>query len=148
MNEQNLQRIPSFAIDHDEMDKGLYKNIQRHGVTTWDLRFKTPNGGDYITPKALHSIEHILATLLRNSAEKNNIVYFGPMGCRTGFYLLTTDLEFYAVKRLLIECFEKVDEFTTVPGSEKKECGNYLEHDLDAAKTECRAYLRVLKELS
>lgn len=144
MNVNKMNRIHSFSIDHDVMAKGFYRNMQSNGVTTWDLRFKTPNGGDYISPKALHSIEHMLATVLRNSEHAKDIVYFGPMGCRTGFYLLTSDLTYSEVLQLLKESFKIALSFTSIPGSERKECGNYLEHDLNGALKECEAYLNVL----
>ncbi len=148
MKADDMERIPSFSIDHDELKKGLHKGMVCRGVTTWDLRFKVPNGGDYISPKALHSVEHILATVLRNSDKRDDIIYFGPMGCRTGFYLLTVDMDYAAVLSLLKECFERALTFTEVPGSGKKECGNYLEHDLTGALQECADYLKVLEALS
>ncbi len=148
MTPETMEKIPSFALDHDGMKCGLYRGMVCRGIATWDLRFKRPNGGDYITPKALHSIEHILATVLRNSDKKENIVYFGPMGCRTGFYLLTADMEYPEVLALLKESFARALTFTEVPGSRKKECGNYLEHDLQGALDECAAYLKVLEGLS
>ncbi len=143
-----MQRIQSFSIDHNVMTPGLYRNMDAHGVTTWDLRFKKPNGGDYFTPKAGHSVEHMIATVLRNSEYKDNIIYFGPMGCRTGFYLLTVNLDRDRVVSLLKYAFRKALEFTSVPGSKQIECGNYLEHDLAGAKKECAAYLQVLEGLS
>lgn len=142
-----MEKIASFIKNHDELGVGLHDCGTFHGVTTWDLRFKKPNGGDYITPKALHTVEHIVATVLRNSASKDNIVYFGPMGCRTGFYLLTVGLDYGAVKALLKESFEKASRFDEVPGSKREECGNYLEHDLAAALDECRAYAEILARL-
>lgn len=148
MKSENMKRIPSFSLDHDELKKGLHKGMVCRGITTWDLRFKTPNGGDYITPKALHSVEHIIATVLRNSEKKENILYFGPMGCRTGFYLLTADMDYKEVLSLLKESFSLALTFTEVPGSQKKECGNYLEHDLQGALAECAEYLKVLEGLS
>lgn len=123
---------------------GLHESGTACGVTTWDLRFKKPNAGDYITPKALHSIEHLLATVLRNSEKKDNIIYFGPMGCRTGFYLLTVGLGYDEVKDLLKSSLALAATFTEVPGNKKEECGNYLEHDLDTAIKECKAYLKIL----
>ena len=83
-----MRKIPSFEKNHDLLERGLYRCTQMHGVTTWDLRFKKPNAGDYITPAALHTVEHLLATTLRNSKCADDVIYFGPMGCRTGFYLL------------------------------------------------------------
>lgn len=148
MKQENLQKIKSFSLDHDVMEPGLYLNMESHGVSTWDLRFKKPNGGDYFTPKAGHSVEHIIATLLRNSEHKDDIIYFGPMGCRTGFYLLTVHMDKQQVLSMLKAAFRQAADFTSVPGSAKIECGNYLEHDLTAAKAECAAYLNVLENLS
>lgn len=141
-----MERIPSFSKNHDTLSVGLHECGTAYGVTTWDLRFKKPNGGDYVTPKASHTIEHLLATVLRNSDKKDNIVYFGPMGCRTGFYLLTAGLDYEAVYNLLKSSFELALEFTEVPGNKREECGNYLEHDLSGAIDECKNYLRILKE--
>lgn len=140
-----MERIPSFSKDHDELTPGLYVSMNMKGITTFDLRFKKPNAGDYISPKALHTIEHILATVLRNSDKKDDVIYFGPMGCRTGFYLLTVDLTYKEVLNLLKYSFETAISFTSIPGNEKKECGNYLEHDLDGALKECKEYLQVLR---
>lgn len=142
-----LKKIPSFQKDHDVLKVGLYESGVSHGVTTWDLRCKAPNAGDYITPKALHSVEHILATLLRNSDRADDIIYFGPMGCRTGFYLLTVDMDRSEVLELLKKCLKRAEGLTEVPGSARSKCGNYLEHDLDGAKSECAAYLDVLENL-
>ncbi len=139
-----MEKIPSFSKNHDLLKCGLHICGESHGVTTWDLRFKKPNGGDYITPKALHTVEHLLATVLRNSEKKNDIIYFGPMGCRTGFYLLTVNLARPEVLYLLKESLAICQTFTEVPGSKREECGNYLEHDLPEAKKECEKYLEIL----
>ncbi|HIY99135.1 MAG TPA: S-ribosylhomocysteine lyase [Firmicutes bacterium] len=142
-----MQTIPSFQKDHDKLQKGLYAMTDANGITTFDLRFKTPNAGDYITPKALHTIEHLLATVLRNGRCGDKIVYFGPMGCRTGFYLLTVQLSREEVLALLKESIPAALAMDTVPGSTRKECGNYLEHDPEGAKKELAAYLTVLEAL-
>ena len=142
-----MERIPSFAKNHDLLETGLYVSMQANGVTTFDLRFKKPNGGDYITPKALHTTEHLLATTLRNSAEKENIIYFGPMGCRTGYYLLTVNLSFAQVHALLQECIKNALTLQEIPGNKREECGNYLEHDMAAAKRDLEEYLAVLEAL-
>ena len=148
MKADDMEKIPSFSLDHDELKKGLHKGMVCRGVTTWDLRFKTPNGRDYISPKALHSVEHMLATVLRNSDKKDDIIYFGPMGCRTGFYLLTVDMDYTETLALVKDCLRRALALTEVPGSAKKECGNYLEHDLQGALKECADYLQVLEALS
>ncbi len=142
-----MERIPSFSKNHDTLAQGLHESMKMHGVTTWDLRFKKPNAGDYVSPKALHTIEHLLATVLRNSQKKDDIIYFGPMGCRTGFYMLTVNLDYDEVKKLLIECCTVALTFKEVPGGKREECGNYLEHDLDGAIREIKAYAEILNNL-
>ncbi len=142
-----MDKIPSFSKDHNTLLRGLHLSMQLQGVTTWDLRFKLPNAGDYISPKSLHTIEHLLATILRNSKYKSDVIYFGPMGCRTGFYLLTVNLNYEQVLELLKESFALSLEIKEIPGNKKEECGNYLEHDLCDAIRECREYLAVLNSL-
>ena len=142
-----MERIPSFSKNHDELSTGLHLCGISHDVTTWDLRFKRPNGGDYLAVPAIHTIEHLIATVLRNSEKKDCVIYFGPMGCRTGFYLLTVDLDYEEVKKLLSDCFSLALTFDSVPGNKREECGNYLEHDLDGAKRECAQYINLLKNL-
>ena len=142
-----MEKIPSFQKNHDTLQPGLHMSEPANGVTTFDLRFKKPNAGDYISCDALHSIEHMLATVLRNSRCKEHIVYFGPMGCRTGFYLLTADLGYGEVLDLLKECIPAALALEEVPGAKREECGNYLAHDLPAAKEELKKYLAVLEAL-
>ena len=142
-----MKRIPSFSKDHDKLSPGLHKCGVSHGVITWDLRFKKPNAGDYIEQRALHTIEHVLATVLRNGKFADGIIYFGPMGCRTGFYLLTYGIADGDVLPMLRSAFAEALEFSEVPGSRREECGNYLEHDLEGAKRECAAYLAVLEAI-
>ncbi len=139
-----MEKIPSFCKDHDSLRTGLYLSTVQQGVSTFDLRMKKPNGGDYVSPKALHTIEHIIATILRNGPHKENIIYFGPMGCRTGFYLLTVNLSLRQVLEELRRAFLLGAQAEEIPGSSKKECGNYLEHDLDGARKECAAYAAIL----
>ena len=142
-----MDKIPSFSKNHDELSVGLHGCGTTNNVTTWDLRFKKPNAGDYISPKALHTVEHIIATVLRNSYAKENIVYFGPMGCRTGFYLLTVNMNYAEVLALLKESFALAETFTEIPGNKREECGNYLEHDLKDAICECKNYSEILSNL-
>ena len=142
-----MEKIPSFQKNHDTLSVGLYAQTDANGVTTFDLRMKKPNAGDYISPKALHTVEHLMATALRNSRAKENIIYFGPMGCRTGFYLLTVLMTYEEVLALLKESIPVALALDEIPGSRREECGNYLEHDLDGAKEELRAYLAVLEKL-
>ena len=147
MKADDMEKIPSFSLDHDELKKGLHKGMVCRGVTTWDLRFKTPNGGDYISPKALHSVEHMLATVLRNSDKKDDIIYFGPMGCRTGFYLLLSgDLTSEDVLPLVADTFRFIRDFSgEIPGASAKDCGNYLDMNLPMAQFYARRYVSVLE---
>ena len=104
---KRMDKIPSFQKNHDVLQPGFHFSGVQKGVDTFDLRFKKPNAGDFISPKALHSVEHMLATALRNGKCKDSVLYFGPMGCRTGFYLLTTGLTceevFSALKTALVD---------------------------------------------
>lgn len=142
-----MEKIPSFQKNHDTLAVGLHMQTDANGINTFDLRFKKPNAGDYISPKALHTIEHLLATVLRNSREKHNIVYFGPMGCRTGFYLLTLRLNYAETLALLKECIPVALSLEDIPGSKREECGNCTEHDLAGAKKELKEYLTILENI-
>lgn len=139
-----MDNIKSFELDHNAMTPGFYCLGQANGVYNYDLRFKKPNGGDYISYKALHSIEHLFAVVVRNSDVKDNVVYFGPMGCRTGFYLLLFGIQAEQAKQVTVEAVKKCLTLDYVPGTKPIECGNYLEHDLEEAKKELKAYLKVL----
>ena len=141
-----MEKIESFKINHDLLLPGLYISRIDDNVVTYDIRTRIPNKGDYMTNAAMHTVEHLFATYVRNSARGNEIIYFGPMGCRTGFYLLVKDsLIPKDVISLVVETFRFILSFEgDIPGAERKECGNYLEHDLDAAKKEARDMLEVL----
>ena len=142
-----MKRIASFSVDHDKITPGMYISRIDGDITSFDLRTRVPNGGDYMDNVTMHSVEHMLATLLRNGELGKSIIYFGPMGCRTGFYLLTRDAEPPAVLEALKKALQGVlDHEGEVFGATRKECGNYLELDINAAKTECAAYLEVLKK--
>ncbi len=139
-----MEKIDSFKINHDRHPVGFYLSKQMGDIYTYDLRMKTPNGGDYLAVPALHSIEHLVATAIRNGREKDKVVYFGPMGCRTGCYLLLKGIAYDEARILLIETLRECLNFSEVPGAKREECGNYLEHDLAGAKREIEAYLRAL----
>jgi len=142
-----MEKISSFKKDHNNMLPGLdLSGTDSGGVATFDLRFVRPNSGRYLANAAIHTIEHIMATLVR-SRGGDDIVYFGPMGCRTGFYLLTRNMDYSEVKDLLIWAAERAQEFEEVPGNLPVECGNYREHDLIDAKRELKEYSEVLKKL-
>ena len=127
---------------------GLHAQTDANGITTFDLRFKKPNAGDYIAPKALHTIEHLLATVLRNSREKDNIVYFGPMGCRTGCYLLVFGEKTPedVLPSVLGACDFTLAFDGEIPGAQAAECGNWLEHNLPLAKYYAARYKAELLE--
>ena len=140
-----MKQIASFSVDHDKIRPGMYISRIDGDVTSFDLRTRTPNAGEYMDNITMHSVEHMLATFLRNGEIGANVIYFGPMGCRTGFYLLTRDLTpvtvLNALKKALADTVAHTGE---VFGATRKECGNYKELDIDAAKRECAAYLEVL----
>ena len=142
-----MEKITSFTIDHNVLKKGFYLSRADKNVFTYDLRFKEPNKGDYLHIAAMHTIEHLFATVVRNSVYKDKVVYFGPMGCRTGFYLLLFDMNKDEALALTKECVAKCLELDTIPGSKKIECGNYRSHNLTDAKKELSAYLDVLNTL-
>ena len=146
MGDNTLPKIASFCVDHRKLEPGLYLSRQDWQINTYDLRFKKPNYGDYISPGAAHAIEHLAATYLRGGKWGDKIIYFGPMGCRTGFYLLAReDLPIADLKALLRETFTFIKDFNgPLPGASPEECGNYREMDLPAAKKEAAAYLDVL----
>lgn len=140
-----METVTSFLVNHDTLSKGVFLSNTERNISTFDLRFKKPNEGDFLSTASAHTIEHIFATVIRNSAVKEKVVYFGPMGCRTGFYLLMFDTTLDEVKPIVKECFEKCLEINEIPGAKRHECGNYLDHDLDGAKAEIRAFLPFIK---
>ena len=140
-------KIVSFQKDHDRLQPGFYFSSLQKGAATFDLRFKKPNEGNFLAQAALHSIEHMLATALRAGAYGEHILYFGPMGCRTGFYLLTENMRAAAAFDAVKTAIDEALRYEQVPGARRQECGNYLEHDLAGAKAELSAYLALLNAL-
>ena len=131
-----MKKIASFTVNHDTLLKVMYISRIDGDVVTYDIRMKKPNGGDYLGTAEAHTIEHLFATYARNTAEGEQIVYVGPMGCRTGFYFLTRDGVSYArAIEIVRETMEFIVNFEgEIPGNTSRECGNYLEHDLEGAK--------------
>lgn len=143
-----MERIASFCVDHTTLDRGMYLSRQDGDVKTWDIRMKRPNYGDYLSTGAAHTLEHLFATYARNSAYSSGVVYVGPMGCRTGFYLLTRGLTDAQVLELTVDSFCFMAGFEgEIPGASEVECGNYLDMDLPAARAEAAAMLPVLEAL-
>lgn len=142
-----MNRIASFCINHDTLTEGMYTSRVDGDVVTYDIRMVKPNQGDYLDPPALHTFEHLFATYVRNTKYSDDIVYCGPMGCRTGFYFLVRDtLSPQTAIDLVRETMDFVCAFEgTIPGSAKAECGNYLSHDLVGAKRMAQKMRDVLK---
>ena len=140
-----MQRIASFDVDHDKITKGIYISRIDGDIITYDLRTRVPNMGDYMTNITMHSVEHMFATYIRNSSIGKNIIYFGPMGCRTGFYLLVRNTKPSRVAKEVKHVLALIrDHNGEIFGATRKECGNFQELDLDAAKIEASAYLDIL----
>lgn len=141
-----MEKIASFSVNHLDLLKGLYvsrKDMDKQlVVTTFDLRMVAPYKEPVIDMPALHTIEHLGATYLRNSKYKDQIVYFGPMGCRTGFYLIMFgDLKSEDVYPLVVSLCDYIIDFEGhIPGAYKEQCGNYLEQNLEMAKYYIRKY--------
>ncbi|MCL2089469.1 MAG: S-ribosylhomocysteine lyase [Oscillospiraceae bacterium] len=130
-----MERIASFQVDHNKIGVGMYVSRVDGDITTFDIRLVRPNCGEYPTYAAMHTIEHLFATYARNSKYADSIIYVGPMGCRTGFYLLTRDLDYGGAITLVHDSFEFILGYDgDIPGVSARECGNYLEHDLEQAK--------------
>ena len=143
-----MDRIKSFTINHDVLVPGFYISRVDGDVITYDLRTRKPNAGDYMDNATMHSLEHMFATYIRNSDMKDDVVYFGPMGCQTGFYLLVRDRQspaavFEMTKKVLQQT---IDHEGPVFGASAKECGHYENLSLEAAKTEARGYLKALEQ--
>ena len=142
-----MKKIASFTVDHNKLDCGIYISRRDNGIDTWDLRTVKPNTPPYMEQAAMHTVEHLGATIVRNSVYTDNIVYFGPMGCRTGFYLLTRDMTDAQVVDLVKDTFIKIAAWNdAIPGASlPEECGNYLEHDLEGAKNIASDYSDVIR---
>ena len=144
-----MKKIPSFTIDHNRLLRGVYvsrRDVTPSGdvITTFDVRMTEPNRQPALSPEALHALEHLAATYLRNNPEwKERIVYWGPMGCCTGNYLIIQGkLESSDIVTLLRDTMKFVAEFDgEIPGATPRDCGNYSFMDLEAARKAARTYL-------
>lgn len=148
-----MNLIPSFQVDHTNLKPGIYisrrDKVGDTTVTTYDIRMTAPNQEPALQPSAIHTIEHIVATFLRNDPEwKERIIYWGPMGCLTGNYLiLKGEYPCTEVRDIMLRAFQYVVDYSDeVPGTTPATCGNYLLHDLPMAKWEAERYIRRLKE--
>ena len=140
-----MKRIASFCVDHTTLKPGIYISRVDGDVTTYDLRFCKPNCPPFLENAAIHTMEHLFATFARNSKYEDKVIYFGPMGCRTGFYFLTRDMTHPEVIGLIKEIIGKIAVYNgEIPGTTAVECGNYLEHDLKGAKEAAAQYAQVI----
>ena len=140
-----MERIKSFQINHNILEPGFYISREYDNVITYDLRTRKPNAGDYMDNATMHSLEHMFATYARNSAVTDKVIYFGPMGCQTGFYFLVKDLAPVEVFELTKQILKDILDYEgPVFGASAIECGNYANLDLALAKTEAEKYLAVL----
>lgn len=144
-----MNKITSFTIDHIKLIPGIYVSLKDFAgetpITTFDIRMTSPNDEPVMNTAEVHTIEHLGATFLRNHATfKNKVLYFGPMGCRTGFYLLLTgDYEPHDIVPLMKEMFTFIAEFQgEVPGASARDCGNYLDMNLPMARWTANKYLK------
>ena len=142
-----MNRIKSFEINHNLLEPGFYISREDGDVRTYDLRTRKPNAGNYMDHATMHSLEHMFATYIRNSAMSEDVVYFGPMGCQTGFYLLVrtgrTPMEVFEMTKEVLR--ETIAHEGEVFGASAIECGHYENLSLEAAQKEAKTYLEVLK---
>ena len=142
-----MKKITSFTVDHNTLEKGIYISRIDGDITTYDMRFIKPNTPPFLPNPVMHTIEHLFATYSRNSEYADNVIYFGPMGCRTGFYFLVKDLDNQTALDLIKETIKKcIDHHGDIPGNTAIECGNYLEHDVEGANEALKKYFEVIKD--
>lgn len=145
-----MKTIASFTVNHDVLEKGMYVSRIDGDVVSYDIRMKKPNAGDYLPVPVLHTLEHLLATYARNSELGDQVVYVGPMGCRTGFYFLVRDS---VSRQKALDLVRRCLAFSAsyegeIPGAKRRECGNYREHDLVGARVVAEDMLAVLENWS
>ena len=142
-----MKKITSFTVDHNTLEKGIYISRIDGDITTYDMRFIKPNTPPFLPNPVMHTIEHLFATYSRNSEYADNVIYFGPMGCRTGFYFLVKDLDNQTALDLIKETIKKcIDHHGDIPGNTAIECGNYLEHDVEGANEALKKYIDTIKD--
>ncbi len=150
-----LEKITSFTIDHTRLKPGIYVSrkdgVGNETVTTFDLRVTQPNFEPVMNTAEIHAMEHLAATYLRNEPKwKEQVLYFGPMGCRTGFYLLLKgDLQPEQILPLVLDCFRFIRDYTgQIPGASAADCGNYLDMNLPMAKFWAARYCKTLETIT
>nr|NNM89596.1 S-ribosylhomocysteine lyase [Bacilli bacterium] len=144
-----MEKITSFTIDHIKLKPGIYVSRIDGDVTTYDLRTRRPNVDLLMDNSTIHSVEHMFATYIRNGALKEQVLYFGPMGCQTGFYLLVRDADHdLVIKEVRAVLQQIIDHDGEVFGKSPIECGHYQTLSIEAAKVESQKYLAILADLS
>ena len=142
-----MKKITSFTVDHNKLDRGIYVSRIDGDITTFDMRFIKPNTPPFLPNPVMHTIEHLFATYSRNSELAEQVIYFGPMGCRTGFYFLVRDMDNETALGLIKDTIKKcIEHEGDIPGNSKVECGNYLEHDVEGAHNALLNYYEVIKD--
>lgn len=140
----DITKNASFCTDHRKFAEGLYISRIDGDITTYDMRMRKPNGGDYMDNVAMHTFEHMFSTYVRNNCD--DVIYFGPMGCQTGFYLLLRNSDDKKAAELIKKCCRLIIEHNgEVFGASEEECGNYKSLDLETAKKEAKNYLALLE---
>lgn len=147
--QKQINKIQSFCVDHTKLQPGMYISRVDSDIVTYDLRVKKPNSGDLINNVQMHTLEHMFATYVRNSDISDDVIYFGPMGCQTGFYLLVrSDVSSEKVLQTTKNILEQTLAYNgEVFGASEIECGNYRTLELEEAKTVCREYTKILKTI-
>ena len=142
-----MEKIASFTVDHLRLPPGIYLSRQDGDIATYDLRFRRPNADEPLGNASLHTIEHLGATYARSAALADRVVYFGPMGCRTGFYLLLRGVSHADALELIKETVRFTADYEgEVPGAAAAECGNWREHDLAKARKDAAAYYEIIRD--
>ena len=144
-----MKKIASFTVDHRKIAEGVYIPRIDDDIVTYDLRLRKPNTGDLLDNATMHSLEHLFATMVRNSHLADKVIYFGPMRCQTGFYLLMRNADHQENLDLIKETLEKIIAYDgDMPGNSEIECGNYRNLDISLAKTEAKRYYEKIKNLT
>ena len=142
-----MKKIASFTVDHRKIDEGVYVSRIDGDIVTYDMRMRKPNSGDVLSNSEMHSLEHLFATAVRNSALGDKVIYFGPMGCQTGFYLLMRNMNHEENLKLIKDTLMAVIDYEgEMPGNSEIECGNYRNLDMGVAKAEAKKYLGKIKD--
>lgn len=143
-----MEKIASFRIDHTILPKGMYISRVDGDIITYDIRTRRPNKEEVMINGAIHTFEHLFATYSRNSKVADDVIYFGPMGCRTGFYFLVrNNVSHSEAIKLTVDALEFIKDYEgEIPGVSERECGNWKDHDLEGAKREAAMMYEVIKD--